>query len=73
MQRKHVSYMIAGCMLFVFILMMSLNVMAAYDGGSQIPFSTDKSDRTILKEIIVNQQKTHAILKDIKTLLQEAK
>lgn len=54
-------------------MMFSLNVMAAGQAGSEIPFVTDKSDRTMLKEILVNQGKTQALLKDIKALLQEAK
>ncbi|MCK5014703.1 MAG: hypothetical protein KAS66_12885 [Candidatus Omnitrophica bacterium] len=71
MQRKHLGYIMAGCISLIFILVLNLNVMA--QGGSQIPFSTDKSDRTILKEVLVNQGKTHALLKEIKVLLQEAK
>ncbi|MCK5179115.1 MAG: hypothetical protein KAR32_06245 [Candidatus Omnitrophica bacterium] len=74
MQKKHLGYIIAGCVSLIFILMLSLNVMAANDSqGGQVPFITDKSDRTILKEVLVNQRKTHALLKDIKALLQEAK
>ena len=77
MQRKHLGYIIVGCISLIFILMLSLNVMAAYDSrgkdGVEIPFKTDMSDRTLLKEIRVNQNKTHALLKDIKVLLKEAK
>ncbi len=63
----------SGCVSLIFILMFSLNVMAAGQAGGEIPFATDKSDRTMLKEILVNQGKTQALLKDIKALLQEAK
>ena len=80
MQQKHLNYIIAGCVSLIVVLVLSLNVMAAYDSNTdesktagQLPFETDKSDRTMLKEIIVNQGKTHALLKEIKTLLQEKK
>ena len=71
MARKYSSYIIGGVASIILILMLSLNVMAANDGA--IPFSTDKSDRTILKEILTNQRKTHALLGEVKVLLQKAK
>jgi hypothetical protein len=70
MQKKYLGYVIVGGISLALILMLSLNVMAA---GNQVPFTTDKSDRTILKEILVNQGRTQAMLKEIKVLLQEKK
>lgn len=74
MQQKYLGYVITGCIALVLVLVLNLNGMAAFtDDSAGIPFETDKSDRTIIKEILVNQQKTHALLKEIKALLQEKK
>ena len=75
MQKKHLGYIIVASVSLMFVLMLSFNGIAAYDSNknSEIPFNTDMTDRTMLKEILVNQGKTHALLKEIKTLLQEKK
>ena len=71
MGKKYLGYGIIGFIVAMLVFMFSLNVMAAHEGA--IPFQTDKSDRTILKEILINQGKTHALLGEIKVLLQAAK
>ena len=71
MTRKYSSYIMGGVMSMILILILSLNVMAAHDG--KIPYTTDKSDRTMLKEILMNQRKTHILLGEVKGLLQEAR
>jgi hypothetical protein len=70
MSKKIWGYMIAGCMSLAVIIMLGLNVMAA---DSTMPFATDKTDRTLLKEILVNQDKTLALLQEIKALVQAKK
>jgi len=72
MQRRNLTYLVVGCISL--ILIFSLNVMAAYDDKDvQMPFKTDMTDRTMLKEILVNQGKTHALLNEIKALIKELK
>ena len=71
MQRKTLAFLVAGFVSLVLIFVLSLNVMAAYDSqvDSQAAIQTDKSDRTLLKEIIINQRKTHALLREMKASL----
>jgi len=77
MEKKHLVYVIAGCLVLIMVLALSMNVMAAYQSqdkeGVEIPFKTDMSDRTMLKEILVNQQKTLSLLQEIKAAVQEKK
>ena len=70
MQKKYLGYLTAGSIALVFVLMLGFNVMTAH---GEAPFATDKSDRTIIKDILVNQQKTHALLREIKAQLQNLK
>ena len=39
--------------------------------GSAMPFATDKTDRTLIKEIIVNQKEELEMLREIRSLLIE--
>lgn len=71
MRKRYSNYLVSGIVSVILILVFGLNVMAAHDG--KIPYTTDKSDRTILKNIITNQETTHALLNEIKALLQEEK
>jgi hypothetical protein len=74
MQKKHFGFVIAGVLALVMVMMLSMNTMAAYQSqGDSIdmPFKTDMSDRTMLKEILVNQQKTLSLLNEIKAAVKE--
>ena len=76
MQKKHFGFVIAGVLALVIVMMLSMNTMAAYQnqGDSvEMPFKTDMSDRTMLKEILVNQQKTLSLLNEIKAAIKEKK
>ncbi|MBN1870782.1 MAG: hypothetical protein JW847_09440 [Candidatus Omnitrophica bacterium] len=77
MQKKRYGYILAGLLCLTVILALSLNVMAAYQGQSgddiEIPFKTDMSDRTMLKEILVNQGKIMSLLQEIKASVKEKK
>lgn len=75
MKKSQLAYLtVFSCVL---VLLFSLNVMAQYGGSKEVessmPFATDKTDRTMLKEILVNQGKTLALLSEIKSMLQEKK
>lgn len=71
MAKRYLGLGIIGVVVVAVVFMFSLNVMAA--GGDSIIFKTDKSTRTIVKEVLVNQRQTHALLREIKALLREKK
>lgn len=77
MQKKHFGFVLAGVLALVLVMMLSMNTMAAYQGQGEdnvtMPFKTDMSDRTMLKEILVNQQKTLSLLNEIKAAIKEKK
>jgi len=62
MKKKYLYPSIVGSVLVGVILIYSLNVMA-YEKGTQKEY---QSDRTLLKTIIANQKKTHALLNAMK-------
>jgi len=66
MKKKYLYPSVIGFVLVAGMLIYSVNVMA-YEKGTQKEF---QSDRTLLKEVISNQRKTHALLTDIKSLLK---
>ena len=66
MKKKYLYPSIIGSALAAVILIFSVNVMA-YEKGTQKEF---QSDRTLLKTIIANQNKTHALLSEIKASLR---
>lgn len=66
MKKKYLYPSIIGSALAVVILIFSVNVMA-YEKGTQKEY---QSDRTLLKEVISNQRKTHALLNEIKASLR---
>ena len=69
MKKKYSNHIIVAIAGLILVFALGMNVMAAHEG--EIPFKTDMSNRTMLKEIIVNQQKTHTLLSEIKGLLQK--
>ena len=71
MLKKNLTILVVGCVALVMMFSVSLNVMAAYDNQSTM--TTDKSDRTLLKEILINQNKTNALLQDIKASIERCK
>jgi len=62
MKKQYLYPSIIGSALAAIILIYSVNVMA-YEKGTQKEY---QSDRTLIKEVIANQKKTHALLKEIK-------
>ena len=66
MKKKYLYPSIIGSVLVAVIFIYSINVMA-YEQGTQKEY---QSDRTLLKEIIANQKKTHALLSEIKGSLR---
>lgn len=62
MKKKYLYPSVIGAVLTAVIFIYSINVMA-YEKGTQKEY---QSDRTLLKEIISNQRKTHALLNEIK-------
>jgi len=58
MKKKYLYPSIIGSVLAAVILVLSVNVMA-YEKGTQK--SEYQSDRTLIKEVIANQRKTHAL------------
>ena len=74
MQKKHFGFVIAGVLALGIVMMLG---MTAYESQAEdnikMPFKTDMSDRTMLKEILVNQQKTLRLLNEIKAAVKEKK
>lgn len=66
MKTKYLYPSIIGSALAVVILIFSVNVMA-YEKGTQKEY---QSDRTLLKEVVSNQKKTHALLNEIQASLR---
>ncbi len=66
MKKRYLYPSIIGSALVAIILIYSVNVMA-YEKGTQKEY---QSDRTLLKEVIANQRKTHALLSEIKASLR---
>lgn len=66
MKKKYLYPSVIGSALAAVILIYSVNVMA-YEKGTQKEY---QSDRTLLKEVIANQRKTHALLSEIKASLR---
>ena len=62
MNKKYLYPSIIGFVLAAGILIYGVNVMA-YEKGTQKEF---QSDRTLLRTIIANQNKTHALLNELK-------
>lgn len=77
MQRKYFGFIVAGFLALIIVMMLSVNTMAAYQnqGGDSVemPFKTDMTDRTMLKEILVNQKKTLGLLQEIKASIKGKK
>jgi len=66
MKKKYFYPSIIGSVLVAVMLIYSINVMA-YEKGTQKEY---KSDRSLIKEVIANQKKTHALLNEIKGSLR---
>jgi len=66
MKKKYLYPSIIGSVLVAVMFIYSINVMA-YEKGTQKEY---QSDRTLLKTVIANQQKTHALLSEIKASLR---
>ena len=68
MKKKYLYPSIIGSVLVAVIFIYSVNVMAY--GEDKKAERTYQSDRTLIKEVIANQRKTHALLNEIKASLQ---
>lgn len=68
MNRKYLNYSVVGVAAIMLVLAVGTNVKA-----QEKTFNTDKTDRTIIKEILVKQRETHALLKEIKAALKDIK
>ena len=66
MRKNYLYPSVIGSALAAVILIYSVNVMA-YEKGTQKEY---QSDRTLLKVVIANQQKTHTLLSEIKASLR---
>lgn len=68
MEKKYLVPSIIGISLVAMVLIYSVNVMAyGEDKKEQRIYQTD---RTLIKEVIANQRKTHALLSEIKASLR---
>jgi len=57
MKKKFFNWPVMGVVLVTMLLMVNINAMAYKDSDLTKPaFSTDKSDRSLIKEILVNQK-----------------
>ena len=73
MTKKYFGRLAVGFLFITMILAVSLNLMAYQEGETQAPvFATDKSERTLIKEVLVNQGEMLALLREIKAMLQAA-
>lgn len=62
-----------SAVLATMILMTSFNAIAYTKSSATGGFDTDKSERTLIKEIYFNQKQTIALLNEIKSMLQASK
>ncbi len=77
MKKRSMPYLAVAGAVIALLLLLNVNGNAykkesATEDLSQT-FVTDKSDRTLLKEILVSQKETAKLLKEIKMLLEEKK
>lgn len=68
MKKKYLYPSIIGFVLVAVIFVYSINVMAY--GEDKKAERIYRTDRTLIKEVIANQRKTHALLNEIKASLQ---
>ncbi len=74
MNKNYFRFLIITCVAAMMVFAVSLKGMAyksPLDEKSEIPFSTSKTDRTLIKEVLVSQQEAIALLRKIETMLQE--
>jgi len=58
---------------FGFMAILLFSTLAINSSAEKMPFSTDKTDRTLIKEIVVEQKELRAQQKEILKLLKEIK
>ena len=74
MTKKHFYWMVIGAVFVTVFLMYNFNAIAEKEyNPSEAVFTTDKTDRMLIKEIHANQVQTLALLTEIKALLQTPK
>ena len=69
MKNKSFSFVVIGSTLALILSLYAINVMAYGDGESHTTQKEYKTDRSLIKQVIANQKKTHALLKEIKASL----
>ena len=67
MKKKYLYPSVIGAVLTAVIFIYSINVMAYGENDTQQKIF--KTDRTLIKDVIANQKKTHALLNEIKASL----
>jgi hypothetical protein len=71
---KNINRWGVGLFLVIAMLVGGYNVLIYKEGhASDGAFVTDKTDRMLIKEVLVNQQETLTLLKEIKAALDAAK
>lgn len=71
MRNRYFGRSVVGFLFVTMILALSLNLMAYQRSEAEAPvFATDKSERTLIKEILVNQGEMLSLLREIKTMLE---
>lgn len=70
MAKKYFNWPIVGALLAGMILMANYNAIAYKDDEGASDFVTDKSDRTLIKEIYANQGEMLSILRDIQSRMK---
>lgn len=71
---KHVNRWGVGLFLVIMMLMAGYSVITYKEShASDGAFVTDKTDRMLIKDILVNQQETLSLLKEIKGMLEAPK
>lgn len=73
MQRKIKHKVFIFVVVSILMAGSALTVRAYTDSQGDVPFETSKTDRTLIKEIYVQQQDTLKLLKEIKTELDQIK
>jgi len=73
MVKKYFNWPVISAVLVTIVVMGGFNTLAYTQGNTEGSFSTDKTDRTLIKEIYSNQMQEIALLNEIKSMLQASK
>ncbi|VAW16943.1 hypothetical protein MNBD_BACTEROID05-1055 [hydrothermal vent metagenome] len=62
-----------GLLVGLVVVFSFINKSSAQEGMQDIPFATSKTDRTLIKDVIVNQEKILKALEEIKSEISSIK